>query len=284
MKREFKGKNFSATFTDENGYYSLTGTVSGISGATGGELVRIDSDFAPLNDLHLCSVETGAPMHAWENARYHVKNMCWSEAAKALHLSGESELALCRKWAALALESGADELRLEIEIEIMDIWQDRIDELEDAIDELSYSYAPENRPEFVEPAGPDGEILPAYADIDADDLDRMTALARHLDCNVSQIEPAAYGKNCFEGEGKEFLVLTEDEADDAWDESLDNYIDDCLEIPDWIQSYFDRDAWKRDAKMDGRGHALSPYDGHEYDEYGVDTASGSDIYYIYRIN
>lgn len=73
----------------------------------------------------------------------------------------------------------------------------------------------------------------------------------------------------------EYLVLTDDEADEKEDEYLDSYIDDCLEIPDAIAPYFDREKWKRDAKTDGRGHCLASYDGGE-DE--------SRDYYIYRIN
>ena len=59
----------------------------------------------------------------------------------------------------------------------------------------------------------------------------------------------------------------EEEADTAWDESLDSYLDDCIlpELPEEVQRYFDREAWKRDARMDGRGHCLNSYDGSEED-------------------
>ena len=62
----------------------------------------------------------------------------------------------------------------------------------------------------------------------------------------------------------EYMVLTDYEADQAWEEELDHYIDDCMEIPESIERYFDREAWKRDARMDGRGHVLSSYDGQEH--------------------
>ena len=42
-----------------------------------------------------------------------------------------------------------------------------------------------------------------------------------------------------------------------------------------MEPYFDREAWKRDARMDGRGHCLGSYDGGEY-EVGD--------YLVYRIN
>jgi len=44
-------------------------------------------------------------------------------------------------------------------------------------------------------------------------------------------------------------------------------------------NYFDEDAWKYDAKMDGRGHSLASYDGNENEETVND-----ETYYIYRIN
>jgi len=77
----------------------------------------------------------------------------------------------------------------------------------------------------------------------------------------------------------EYLVVTDDEADELWDQSLDSYIDDCLEIPETMAAYFDREAWKKDARMDGRGHSLSGYDGEECEETVDDVT-----YYIYRTN
>ena len=88
---------------------------------------------------------------------------------------------------------------------------------------------------------------------------------------------------------EDYRVLTDEEADEAWEESLDNYIEECItpEIDKISEgagnlSYyitFDEDAWKRDARMDGRGHSLSSYDGHENEE----TVEGT-TFYIYRIN
>jgi len=75
------------------------------------------------------------------------------------------------------------------------------------------------------------------------------------------------------------LVLTDAEAEQRWDDSLESYIDDCLEIPKHILPYFDREAWKSDARTDGRGHSLSGYDGCENSEEVNGTT-----YYIYRTN
>ena len=84
--------------------------------------------------------------------------------------------------------------------------------------------------------------------------------------------------NNFRYYNEDYLVLTDDEADEEEDERLNNYIDECLEIPDNIRPYFDEEAWKRDARMDGRGHIISSYDGCEYEE----TVEGT-TYYIYRV-
>lgn len=86
--------------------------------------------------------------------------------------------------------------------------------------------------------------------------------------------------NMFSYYNEDYYVLTDSEADDMEDDSLDNYINECImpEIPEHLQNYFDEVAWKRDARMDGRGHIISSYDGAEYEE----TVEGT-TYYIYRV-
>ena len=78
-----------------------------------------------------------------------------------------------------------------------------------------------------------------------------------------------------------YIVLTDEEADEMWEEQLDNYLEECIypTFPDWARSYFDEEAWKRDARMDGRGHSLATYDGHEHYE----SILGEE-FFIYRIN
>lgn len=79
----------------------------------------------------------------------------------------------------------------------------------------------------------------------------------------------------------QYLVLTDDEADTAWDESMQHYLEELVlpELPEQARRYFDEDAWKEDAKQDGRGHALGQYDGEER-EIMID----GEWLYIYRIN
>ena len=87
--------------------------------------------------------------------------------------------------------------------------------------------------------------------------------------------------NTYSYGNKEFLVLTDEEADEEEDRQLDNYLEECIypELPENMRYYFDDEKWKRDAKMDGRGHIISMYDGCEHNEDVNDTT-----YYIYRMN
>ena len=89
-----------------------------------------------------------------------------------------------------------------------------------------------------------------------------------------------YDRNIFEYYGQEYIVLTDKEADEEWDRQLDNYLEECIypELPEYLRVYFDDEAWKEDAKTDGRGHAISRYDGCEYEEQVNGT-----WYFIYRI-
>ena len=76
-----------------------------------------------------------------------------------------------------------------------------------------------------------------------------------------------YDMTVIDTENGEYAIGTEADADYAWDQSLDSYLEDCVypELPENMVSYFDDEAWKRDARMDGRGHSLSSYDGSEHD-------------------
>lgn len=82
-------------------------------------------------------------------------------------------------------------------------------------------------------------------------------------------------------EQEDYLVLTDDEADVRWEDSIYNYIDECVlpEIPKGYRYYFDTDKLADDCRYDGRGHSLASYDGEEH----CHTFNDCD-YYIYRIN
>ena len=44
---------------------------------------------------------------------------------------------------------------------------------------------------------------------------RITALAKHLGCEIADISESTYGENTFDAEGGEYLVLTDDEAEEG---------------------------------------------------------------------
>ena len=85
----------------------------------------------------------------------------------------------------------------------------------------------------------------------------------------------------YDEDTNDWLVCTDEEADERWDIELDNFIEECVlpELPSHYRSYFDDEKYKEDCKYDGRGHTLARYDGHEHEEIVNGT-----IYYLYRIN
>lgn len=114
-----------------------------------------------------------------------------------------------------------------------------------------------------------------------EDIDpRVRALMAFLDCDEWQVSEAQYTDNAFEVSDETYLVLTDGEADVAWEQELGRYIDECIlpEMPEHLRPYFNEDAWKHDARGDGRAHSLATYDGDE-NEAEID----GEVYYIYRI-
>jgi hypothetical protein len=115
---------------------------------------------------------------------------------------------------------------------------------------------------------------------------KQAALAAFLECEPEELtleRHEHYGLEIYSLGSKEFAIGDDAEADAAWDASLESYIEQCIEpeldfdklgsLGNYVK--FDREMWLRDAKMDGRGHSLSPYDGEETEHGG---------FYIYRIN
>ena len=127
--------------------------------------------------------------------------------------------------------------------------------------------------------------------IDNQEQEKSLALAIHLQLEpepdqtledfLSQIVSIDHASELFEADGGEYLVLTDNEAGEKWEESLDIYIDECIlpELPDAYLYHFDDEKWKKDARHDGRGHSLNHYDGSEEEQ----EINGT-VYYIYRTN
>jgi hypothetical protein len=111
--------------------------------------------------------------------------------------------------------------------------------------------------------------------------DRITAFAQYEEIGYEDAEMAQniYNEKLFEVGRREYLVVTDEEADELWDAELESYLDEPGIVPGADSPYFDRERWKSDARMDGRAHSLNRYDGGE-DEVEVN----GETYYIYRQN
>lgn len=85
-----------------------------------------------------------------------------------------------------------------------------------------------------------------------------------------------------EADDGEYMILDNDEADELWDQDLQNYLDECVlpELPENARAYFNEEKWKDAARGDGRAHSLGRYDGQERVEDDQETGR----WYIYRVN
>ena len=272
MKHIYRNQKFTAEFTDEDGYFSLTGDVGGGSGACGDSIVKIDPRFKLMNSMHLCDVKTGEPMHAEANGIYFAEECnktgrneySLKTIADHLHVSVEKAKEFCelvKDGIKFNLNGFFDEMRIQWAQEAKDV----VEQAQDVYDEyLDENEADDDGPFDFEACGEPAKVK---------------GLSEWLECDPSDITEE--NSNRFSAHGRDYLVVTDDEADDLWDESLESYIDDCLEIPPQMMNYFDRDSWKYDARMDGRGHSLGRYDGHEH-EIEVEHEGDRFRFYIYR--
>ena len=75
--------------------------------------------------------------------------------------------------------------------------------------------------------------------------------------------------------GVEIRVISDSAIDQIWSDELEDLLQECFTIPDFLQGYIDYDKWVRDCKFDGMGHHFSSYDGSERE---------SRNYYYFRTN
>jgi len=367
MKYTYRHKKFTAVFTDEDGYFNLTGDVEGGSGACGDKIAKIDGRFRLMNSMHLCDVKTGVPMHVEANALYWAKKGSGNILSNHLRISIEDAMLLIDKIVVAGVIGTAigekskkdemarvDDLRHKIRAAmttpgktIYDIFnglksvnnnlrknmekvkmpteylgniydiqsarkvRDKMLEslektmkaaqklpqlqadteqkqvMETYINGLRERWAQEAK-DVVKQAQ---DLSDEYKNENETDNDvtfdwdkcnepaKVKALSKWLECYPENIEEISCDE--FEAHGRTYLVMDDEEANRRWDEYLDNYIDDCLEIPEQMINYFDRNTWKEDARMDGRGHSLGSYDGNEYD-VTVEHNGKKETYYIYR--
>lgn len=163
---------------------------------------------------------------------------------------------------------------------------------------------PEKAAEMVDEQGVDVSLF--YCDAEP----RIVALGRMLDGDFSGIEELSYRDNGYKVGMQEYLVMTDDEADDAAAEAIKDSLwafktefisshtrkglgadaqralakaqaELCESANDLVESMIeDMDHFIEDAiRGDGRGHFLSHYDGEEREE----SVNGT-MYFIYRTN
>jgi hypothetical protein len=99
-----------------------------------------------------------------------------------------------------------------------------------------------------------------------DEPETVHALSLMLDLTIEDIDTIEEeGDNRFSIGGMEYLCGTGEEMDVLWDKELDRCLEEIVypDLPDYMQIYFDDEAWKRDARIDGRAHILNRYDGSE---------------------
>lgn len=112
--------------------------------------------------------------------------------------------------------------------------------------------------------------------------DKAVALADYLGCSLESVADIATDTYESEDEPGEYRVLTDREADEAFKESVEQYVEDCVlsQLPEQYRYYFDTERFIRDVELsDGRGPSLASYDGAE-NEAQVDGT----WYFIYRVN
>ncbi len=90
------------------------------------------------------------------------------------------------------------------------------------------------------------------------------------DCSVEYVD-------CVKVGGAEYRVFNAIERDLAWEESMDSYLNECVEGAN--SPYFDREAWKKDARIEGAGHSLACYDGCEHE-----FSAGHNDWFLYQVS
>jgi len=254
MKKTFKHNLFTATFSDEgtgrpdNRYFSFTGEINGTSGACGSTIAEVYPAFKPLDDLHLSTLD-GAPMYPLENAFYHLKDAGYDPAALEKYwrvkFSIEQKADL-KKYSAFSQKLLREYIKNLME-ECRPTWK--------AQAAAALKLAQDTPSDLT-------EIDDTKSLDDYDQPAKVRALAAFLGVHFSTIDE---GDDDYMAQGIKYMVYTDEEADAAQVENLENVLEHCilLDLPETARDYFNRAAWIEDAKIDGRGHNLASYDGEE---------------------
>lgn len=116
---------------------------------------------------------------------------------------------------------------------------------------------------------------------DNNDRRLLVALAWNRDCG-NDTDPdevlLEHGDTIKIG-GFKYRVLDDDEKEEAWDAYIESLGSECVD--GYNDSYFNREQWKKDARMDGSG-CLAGYDGYE-NEFCVTCNGDRKYFYLYRV-
>ncbi len=291
MKKIFKRHKFTAVLEISN-YISFTGNIGGSSGAVGGKIAEVDSDFALMSSMHLADAATGAPMHSWATAEHLTGSADIRILANHLRITVDQAVAYRSAWIEYRHAQGmiaaedqtiylhAARTLAHIMLSIERSWVHDLENLLGSLDGI-----PEKRTE--------GWVHDAECD------DQQNALGEYLDCPADDV--SCEFDNTYLAEGMEYLVLTDGEAD----QQAKNYIAGSLWAfnADFLERFmplngenikklqggcedvnqafrqligdkFD-DFVETTILADGRGHFMSSYDGEENFQSG---------FYLYRVN
>lgn len=111
-------------------------------------------------------------------------------------------------------------------------------------------------------------------------FDRDEDIIEEIDC--LEIDTREVSTN-----GQSLLVLTDDEADEAYEKYLQNYIDEVIltDIPEKYHYYFNSEKFINDAKIESGREELAEYDGYENGPFWkIEGYEFKENIYIYRMN
>jgi len=282
MKKTFTGNDFTAVFTDENGYFSLTGDFNGSSGAIGKSLSKKYPAFKPLNAVHLAKCGNGEPFHAIANGLYHAKAVIKGE--KPLqelveYMNAPQELV--ERFLAVSpqiaiykeAEKEIENIKTKTKLKNLSSYKEEFDQITAELS-VHWESVSETIYEIVERMPSDMTATDETISLeDYGNPEKVKALAEFTDLHYSLIKEEG---DRFVVAGKEYLVLTDKEADKTARDLCISYAEECIlfDMSKNHRKYFDMDKFVSDCLIDGRGHVIASYDGRE-----DKTAD----YFIYRV-
>lgn len=127
----------------------------------------------------------------------------------------------------------------------------------------------------------DSDLLDILEARNDDEIEKRAALIKLLGIEKEELNQIAVDNDILSFKDQKWLVYTDEEAQNAYEARLENYLYDYIleQIPSDLHCYFDGKRWLKDAAMNNsRGDKLALYNGREK-EVQVDVC----FYYLYRI-